>query len=109
MINSATEFLAKLDHLIFNKTDGDKSISNELWEVRLSNNFLNGTYEKFRVQVVIHVLYKGHIAKTWGSDSNEMNDQIVEWFIIKYSKVFGLEYEIEKNDRKIGSNLFDAL
>ena len=108
MFITTEEFLAKLNKISFNeeREKGNGFTSKDGWEVRYSTK-LHGAVDRGRgfpsIQMVVHVLYNGVRAATWGCTEDDQ-DEFIDWFLKKENQI----RESRIGDNK-GSSLFRDL
>lgn len=107
--------LNKLNKVEFNSSEDQKTIEGllgtnkvqvKLW-TEFSTNMID--IEKMPVQVVLVVKINGAVAMTWGSESNEQNSKIVEFFVKERAKAMTKEIRQEDHERDIAKVIFSTM
>ena len=111
------EFLGKFDTVTWNKGNRTKgSIEGTLptgdivtFSLRTEFAQSHHDFKRLPVQVVARVEINGEHAMTYGSDSNEMNSQLVEFFVRNEAVASRVEYDMEKVARNRAEEIYNSL
>lgn len=109
------DLLAKLNQVTWNKACGDaiEGVTTEDDTVKLSvttelaNN--EHDFKRLPIQVIYRISVNGHYAMTWGSDSQEMNSQMVEYFVRTEAHAQREQNSLELSRGKRAEKIFDSL
>lgn len=107
--------LNKLNKVEFNNSKDQKTIEGLLGtnkvevslRTELSTNMID--IERMPVQIVLIVKINGAVATMWGSESNEQNSKIVEFFIKERAKAITKEMKQEDHEREIAKVIFSTM
>jgi hypothetical protein len=107
--------LNKLNKVEFNNSKDQKTIQGLLGTNKVEVSIrteLAGTMvdiERMPVQIVLIVKINGAVAITWGSESNEQNSKIVEFFVKERAKAITKEMKQEDHEREIAKVIFSTM
>lgn len=116
MIKTVSEFLAKLDDVIWNSADhSSRSISGTVKghkvKFTLRSELASNTFdiEAMPVQLVANITINGNNASTWGAMCQADNSSLVEFFVSAQAVAVRNEMHREDAQRKLGELVFNSL
>lgn len=114
MINTAEEFIAKLEKIPFTvKSSDGQSISTTdgKWkfgyQIKLHSSRHSGMFPP--IQMIPHLLYNGSQVQYWGCMENEDTALFVDWFLAKKGKIQDYDWDLKRESEKDGKKIFNAL
>ena len=107
--------LQKLGKVEFNNSKDQRTIEGLLGtnkvkvsiSTELATNMID--MERIPVQIVLVVEINDSVAMTWGSESNEQNSKIVEFFVKERAKSIAKEMKEEDHKREIAKVIFSTM
>ena len=113
-MESLTQLISKLDKVTYTSVDGKTligEVKREKFAVSLALNMDESGLHLINlpIQAVFQIRINDQYIQSWGSDSNEMNGEMVTWFVKKCAVVNGTMYAQDSYDREQGKSLFASL
>lgn len=112
-VSNLSEFLGKLDKISYASVDGKTlkgSVLGNSAEVTLDVKMSEGGVNNLpSLQAVFRVRMNGEHVASWGAESVEDNDQMVNWFLGTKYVVDQNEYKQKRQAQEIGQSIFSNL
>lgn len=109
-MNTTKEFLTALDKLNIVDFNDDKLISKDGFSIGIYTELNDsGIKQLLPVQVVFRIARGKTYIQSWGSGSNEDNEDMVTWFMTTKARVNKMKREEERQTEIRDNMLFDML
>lgn len=113
-MENLTQLISKLDKVTYTSIDGKTllgEVRGQKFAVSLALNMDESGLHLINlpIQAVFQIRINGQHVQSWGSDSNDMNSEMVTWFVKKCAVVNGTIYAQERYDREQGKSLLASL
>lgn len=103
-------FIQKLEAIEWTKVNNGTLIDEEgLWSMRPSTKYQRShVNNKYYIQLLLHIMYKGEIVMTWGCLKEDQSD-LLGWYMRTKQKIQDMNYSTKTIAYNDGKRLWDSI
>lgn len=103
------QFLAKLDKIKFDKSENKCLSTSDGWKLTYTLKMMSTKFIGLSIQLVLQLRYNDAYVMSWGCESHEDTNAIVEWILKTEDKIHTDSYKIHDEIGKNAKAIFDSL